>query len=269
MSLGRIAFYSRISSYNDLLGNNVLIYVYGKDKDLVNRQLNFIKNFCFHNGIKFSNIYIDMGCANFLKNKTSLQKLLKDNPNSTVLISNTDRLSRNIFDYIEIKNQMFNNKIKFFNITTNEFEFNVTLELLNELLNDTKRSDENMENTINALLVEPNKLPVKIQLKDELEELQKLVGGNIEYTSIPNCDDVAIICNEEGKINGLPVNRDIGYDIIVGTFLIVGTSPDCDTNISLTDEQIEKYTNMFDEKSIERTKEKYNNILKSRDEREI
>jgi len=33
-----------------------------------------------------------------------------------------------------------------------------------------------------------------------------------------NDPDVVIICNEEGKINGMKLNRYIGHDIIAGPF---------------------------------------------------
>ena len=45
-----------------------------------------------------------------------------------------------------------------------------------------------------------------IEIDDTLEAMQKVVGGDIEKY-MPFDDDVAIICNEEGKVNGLPPNR--------------------------------------------------------------
>lgn len=33
---------------------------------------------------------------------------------------------------------------------------------------------------------------------------------------------VCLICNEEGKLLGLPANRQVGGETIAGTFLIVG-----------------------------------------------
>ena len=57
------------------------------------------------------------------------------------------------------------------------------------------------------------------------------------------------ICNEEGKLIGLPWNRPLFdedgnlYDVIVGTFLVAGLTED---NFgSLSDEQIDKYTEVF------------------------
>jgi len=118
-----------------------------------------------------------------------------------------------------------------------------------------------IQRKLNVLLVEPNKLPKKITINNTLEEKQKLVGGNIEYAYIQDKNDVVLICNEEGKILGLPFNRDIGWDIIAGTFLVVGDDPNIGEDRSLTEEQIKKYTDYFDKESIKRTNEKINNIL--------
>ena len=64
----------------------------------------------------------------------------------------------------------------------------------------------NDKKTISVLLVEPNKYPKIIQIEDSLEAMQKIVGGDIEEY-MPFEDEVAIICNEEGKMNGMPLNR--------------------------------------------------------------
>ena len=63
-------------------------------------------------------------------------------------------------------------------------------------------------------------------------------------------DPVAIICNEEGKINGLGLNRALWdedgkvYDILAGTFLIVGLGGEDFT--SLASEHQEKYRKLFE-----------------------
>lgn len=62
------------------------------------------------------------------------------------------------------------------------------------------------ENKISVLLIEPNKYPKMIEIDDTLEAMQQVVGGDIEEY-MPFDDEVAIICNEEGKVNGLPPNR--------------------------------------------------------------
>lgn len=59
---------------------------------------------------------------------------------------------------------------------------------------------------ISVILVEPGRYPKLIEIEDTLEAMQSLVEGDIEEY-MPFEDEVAIICNEEGKMNGLPLNR--------------------------------------------------------------
>ena len=113
-----------------------------------------------------------------------------------------------------------------------------------------------MSKKLKGLLVAENKLPEVVEIPDTLKSLQELVGGYIEYCYMPEHEDVVLICNEEGKINGMGPNRDIGHDIIFGPFFVIGDNPEIGENISLTEEQISKWTKLFDEKSIEKTYEK-------------
>ena len=118
-----------------------------------------------------------------------------------------------------------------------------------------------MKDKIRCLLVEPYELPREIEINNTLEAKQELVGGYIECTYLPNDSDVVIICNEEGKINGMKLNRYIGHDIIAGPFLIVGDDYENGDFKSLTDEQILKYKMKFDKNSIVLTENKINEIL--------
>ena len=98
-----------------------------------------------------------------------------------------------------------------------------------------------------VLRIRPMKSPEVIEIDGSLESLQKEVAGPIQAT-YPWEDEVALICNEEGKLTGLEFNRplyDDGlmYDFIAGTFLIIGLTED---NFgSLSDELAEKYTKLF------------------------
>lgn len=109
---------------------------------------------------------------------------------------------------------------------------------------------------MDVLIVEPNKLPYEKRIPNTLEAKQKIVGGLIEVTYMLNDDKVAIICNEEGKIYGMPLNRDIGHDIIAGTFIIVGNDENEEDFISLSKEQVKKYKERFNEESIVETENK-------------
>ena len=80
---------------------------------------------------------------------------------------------------------------------------------------------------MNALLIEPMKEPREVQIEPGLESLQKAVGGYIEAV-YPFTDELALIVNEEGKLNGLPLNRALRdedgeiYEILAGNILAVG-----------------------------------------------
>ena len=86
-----------------------------------------------------------------------------------------------------------------------------------------------------------------------LESLQEAVGGWIEAV-YPYKDPVAIVCNEEGKLDGLPLNRALRdedgyiYDVIAGTFLVVGLTED---NFgSLSNELAECYLERFHQPEV-------------------
>lgn len=104
------------------------------------------------------------------------------------------------------------------------------------------------ENKITVLVVEPERKPYTKIIDNTLESLQREVGGNIQ--AIYPFEDVAIICDEEAKLNSKPLNRSLRdssgeiYDIIAGTFLVVGLTED---NFgSLSDEQMKKYSRYFE-----------------------
>lgn len=103
---------------------------------------------------------------------------------------------------------------------------------------------------MNVLVVEPGKKPYTKEIKSGLDSLQKEVGGYIEAL-YPFEDPVALVCNEEGKMNGLPLNRalyseNVGmYEAIAGTFLVVGLGSE--DFISLGDEFEEKYKRLFEQ----------------------
>ena len=114
---------------------------------------------------------------------------------------------------------------------------------------------------IKGLLVKPYELPEEIEIENTLEAKQHLVGGYIECVYPTNDDSVVFICNEEGKMNGMKLNRDIGYDIIAGPFIILGDDYENGDFKSLTEDQIMKYKMRFDENSIKETENKILSIL--------
>ena len=103
--------------------------------------------------------------------------------------------------------------------------------------------------TITVLLVNPYEAPQTIEIPADLSAYQKLVGGTIQAIYPSMEDPIALICNDEGKLLGLPLNRplfdDEGnlYDIIAGSFFVAGLSDD--DFASLSPELIQKYNNRF------------------------
>ncbi len=114
---------------------------------------------------------------------------------------------------------------------------------------------------LKGLLVKPNELPEEITFDNTLKKKQELVNGYIEYAYSEDYPDVVFICNEEGKIRGLPYNRDIGHDIIAGNFLIISSDLEDGEDRSLSENQLIKYKKVFNEKSIEDTNIKITNVL--------
>ena len=103
---------------------------------------------------------------------------------------------------------------------------------------------------LDVLLVKPNEYPQKVTIGAELKDLQEAVGGTITAT-YPFTDPVAIVCNDEGKLLGLPMNRALRdedgeiYDIIAGPFFLCGAPPDSENFTSLTPEQMAHYEKRF------------------------
>ena len=99
-----------------------------------------------------------------------------------------------------------------------------------------------------VLFVKPGEKPKRIEIESSLDALQRAVGGYIEAV-YPYEDPVALIVNEEGKLNGLPLNRALRdedndiYDIVAGNFLIVGLGKSEFT--SLTPALMEKCEKLF------------------------
>ena len=101
-----------------------------------------------------------------------------------------------------------------------------------------------------VIVVEPKKNPEVREIGDSLESMQKIVGGLIEAV-YPFDEPVALICNEEGKLLNLSLNRalrdDEGnvYDIISGTFFLCAAPLDSDRFVGLTDQQAKTYMERF------------------------
>ena len=81
------------------------------------------------------------------------------------------------------------------------------------------------EHQIMVVIKEPGKAPVVDPLfENRLEAFQKAVGGYIEAVTV--AEDLVLICNEEGRLMGLPFNIDLCGVDFVGTVIAAGVRGD-------------------------------------------
>ena len=101
------------------------------------------------------------------------------------------------------------------------------------------------ENLLAVVFVEPHKKPVIRKLRNEYEDISHAVGGLIEH--IYQEDGTILVANEESKLLGMEGNRRIhdGKSILAGPFFVVGD--DGEEYRSLTEEEIKRYMEHFDE----------------------
>lgn len=101
---------------------------------------------------------------------------------------------------------------------------------------------------LTVLVVEPMKEPYVKEIDPGYKSMQAEINGTIQAV-YPYDDPVALICNDEGKLLGMELNRGLRdedcnlYDIVAGTFLVVGLGAEDFT--SLSPELIQKYTEQF------------------------
>ncbi len=86
-----------------------------------------------------------------------------------------------------------------------------------------------------AILKKVGEAPKIIEIENTLEALQDAVGGWIEAIYLDN--NAVLICDEEGKLKGLPSNFVTSSDIIVGDVLFVSVADEDFTDITAEAEQ--------------------------------
>jgi hypothetical protein len=93
-----------------------------------------------------------------------------------------------------------------------------------------------------VIIANPDQDPCETTVESGLHALQAAVGGYIELWAVDG--DVCFICNEEGRINGMPFNRTVvlsdgsEWDIF-GPILLVRESGE--DFASLTDEDVAQW----------------------------
>lgn len=106
---------------------------------------------------------------------------------------------------------------------------------------------------IRAIVARPGEKAYVTEIEPSYEVLSELVGGHIEAT-YPLSNEVAVICDECGKLKGKMPNRLVygkhtkereDYDIYAGTIVIVRSQIELDDFTSLTDEQVDLYMDVY------------------------
>lgn len=105
---------------------------------------------------------------------------------------------------------------------------------------------------LEVLYVRPNKTAEFVEIDNDLASIQNLVDGYIEEY-MPFDDEVAVICNEEGKMKNLDLNRGIYdkngklLDIICGSFFLCYAPIESEKFLPLPANLRAKYEKMFKE----------------------
>lgn len=108
------------------------------------------------------------------------------------------------------------------------------------------------ENSIIAIIVEPNKKPRISSIADSIPSFNEILEGGIQGLSAMEFSQqlpYSIYCNENSKYKKLPYNRRIGNIIVYGTFIIIGQD-NYGRHQNLKEEQITFFMSRF--KEIER-----------------
>lgn len=75
-----------------------------------------------------------------------------------------------------------------------------------------------------VIIKEPGQRPRETEIENSLSALQQAVGGYVETVTF--AEDCCVLCNEEGRLQGLPYNLTFCGVSFVGTILFVGVAGD-------------------------------------------
>lgn len=106
------------------------------------------------------------------------------------------------------------------------------------------------ESNITVLKIAPGKRPEVVALRNDLHALQEAVSIGADYTGLIEIVELdahtCILCNEEGKLNGLAPNRRLGHDVLCGVFYVTGQNQYGEL-ASLKPEALQYYMQRFQE----------------------
>lgn len=97
-----------------------------------------------------------------------------------------------------------------------------------------------------VLKVVPGQYAEVVEIDGSLRSMQEMVGGYIQAIYPFDDSEITLVCNDEGKLLGLPMNRalrlqdsDEVFDIVHGTFFLCRSAIELETFVELTPEQMD------------------------------
>ena len=119
-------------------------------------------------------------------------------------------------------------------------------------------TENNKNEMLRVILCEPGETAEVVEIEDELESMQDLVGGLIEpydpfYSETdPRYENVILVCNEEGKLMQLPLNRAIVdedgrvMDVIRGPFFLFYAPVESERFLSIPPDLEEEFLRKYE-----------------------
>ena len=111
---------------------------------------------------------------------------------------------------------------------------------------------------LRVIVCRPGEVAEFVEIEDDLESMQELVGGLIEpydpfYSETdPRYENVILVCNEEGKLMQLPLNRAIVdedgrvMDVIRGPFFLCYAPVESERFLSIPPDLEEEFLRKYE-----------------------
>lgn len=97
---------------------------------------------------------------------------------------------------------------------------------------------------MNILVIENDEQPYTKRIWNDLDSLRKIIGE--QDIEVEEYEEILLVYNSNGIKDNLPINRYMNGLAIRGTFIITGNNLKEMDFMSLSNEQIDKYMEMFD-----------------------
>ena len=107
-----------------------------------------------------------------------------------------------------------------------------------------------------VIIVKPFTQPYTKEIKGDLRSMQEIVGGYIEAVYPFDDEEIALVCNEEGKLEGLTpnrflLNRNNGVcDFICGDFFLCSAPAGSENFESMPENLIDQYVTKFSARGV-------------------